>query len=340
MHNILKHKKTVTKTYFFFNRGNIEVTKNYLDVIQSALIRMGYECEYITSLSGIPKESLIVHAVGVDAFQYYLKGYRNIILWQQGATGAESYMKHSSKIRSFVLNYMDCFVMKKAKMIFYVSQYMQEYYEKLAHTSFTHKAYIMPCFNEVLDKDIINRKNFSNKTFTYVGSLNLWQCFTETVDAYAKIEKKIPDAFFKVLTFNTEKAIEIIKEYNIKNYSVACVPKEQVKNELADATYGFVIRHDIDVNRVATPTKISSYLSAGVLPIYSTCLKDFHAQAYGKAFAYAFNPEEDIDGLIHFINTGHDKAIVQQEIEDLFCTYYSAENHIANIVKLAKDCLN
>lgn len=327
------------KAYIYMNYPNVVVLNVYLDVIKEALVRLNYECEYIKDFNGVSKQDLIVFPMGKDAFKYYFKGYRNIILWQQGATGAESFMRHSSKIRSGILNYMDCFAMKKAKMIFYVSQYMQEYYEKLAHTSFDHKAYVMPCFNEVLDKEIFEKKDYSKKVFTYVGSLDLWQCFNETVGIFAEIEKRIPDAFFKVLTFNTEKAEEMIKGKNIKNYSVACVPKEQVKSELENATYGFIIRHDIEVNRVATPTKISSYLSAGVLPIYSTCLTDFHAQAHGKTFAYALNPEEDIDGLIHFINSGLDKEIVQHEIEDLFNTYYSTENHIKNIAELAKNCL-
>ncbi len=327
------------KAYIYMNYPNIVVLNVYLDVIKEALVKLDYECEYIKDFNGVSKQDLIVFPMGKDAFKYYFKGYRNFILWQQGATGAESFMRHSSKIRSGILNYMDCFAMKKAKMIFYISQYMQEYYEKLAHTSFEHKAYVMPCFNEVIDKELLEKKDYSKKVFTYVGSLDLWQCFNETVEIYAEIEKRIPDAFFKVLTFNTEKAEEIIKDKNIKNYSVACVPKEQVKSELENATYGFIIRHDIEVNRVATPTKISSYLSAGVLPIYSTCLKDFHAQALGKSFAYAFNPKEDIDGLIRFINSGVNKETVQHEIEDLFSTYYSTENHITNIVDLAKKCL-
>lgn len=327
------------KAYIYMNYPNVVVLNVYLDVIKEALVRLNYECEYIKDFNGVSKQDLIVFPMGKDAFKYYFKGYRNFILWQQGATGAESFMRHSSRIRSGILNYMDCFAMKKSKMIFYVSQYMQEYYEKLAHTSFNHKAYVMPCFNEVLDKEILEKKDYSKKVFTYVGSLDLWQCFNETVDIYAEIEKRIPSAFFKVLTFNTEKAEEIIRGKNIKNYSVACVPKEQVKSELENATYGFIIRHDIEVNRVATPTKISSYLSAGVLPIYSTCLKDFHAKAHGKAFAYALNPEEDIEGLIHFINSGLNKETVQQEIETLFNTYYSTENHITNIVELAKNCL-
>lgn len=328
------------RAYIYINYPNIVVLNVYLDVIKEALTKLGYECEYIKSLENINKNDLIVFPMGKDAFKYYIKGYNNFILWQQGATGAESFMRHSSKIRRFILNFMDCFAMKKAKMIFYVSQYMQQYYEKMAHTSFNKKAYIMPCYNETLDTAVFSKKDYSKKTFAYVGSLDLWQCFNETVEIFTEIEKQIPEAHFKVLTFNTEKAEEILKSKAVKNYTVACVPKEEVKKELEDVSYGFIIRKDIDVNRVATPTKISSYLSAGVLPIYSTCLKDFHVQAHGKAFAYALNPKEDIEGLIHFINSGLDKKIVQQEIEDLFSTYYSDEYHVSNIIHCLADCLN
>lgn len=44
---------------------------------------------------------------------------------------------------------------------------------------------------------------------------------------------------------------------------------------LADVKFGFVLRNDVPVNRVATPTKLSSYLSAGVIPVFSKYLKDF-----------------------------------------------------------------
>lgn len=322
------------KAYIYINYHNIVVLSVYLDVIKEALSRLNYECEYIKDFDGVSKQDLIVFPLGKDAFKYYHKGYRNIMLWQQGANGAESFMKHKSKARRLVLNYMDCFVMKKAKMIFFVSQYMKEYYESMAHANFEKKAYVMPCFNENFDSNIIAKKDYSKKTFTYVGSLALWQCFSETVGIYAEIEKRIPNTFFKVLTFDTEKAKEILEENNIKNYSVACVPKEQVKKELEDVTYGFIIRHDIDVNRVATPTKISSYLSAGVLPIYSSCLKDFHSHAEGKTFAYALNPGEKPDGLIDYINAKIDEENVLREIKELFSTYYSVENHVKNIINI------
>ncbi len=327
------------KAYIYINYPNIVVLKGYLEVIKEALLQLGYTCEYIKDFGSVGKRDLIVFPMAKDVLKMYCKGYRNFILWQQGATGAESFMRHRSKVRRYALNCIDCFVMKKAKMIFYVSQYMQQYYESLAHVSFREKAYIMPCFNETLDPEVLEKKDYTRKNFAYVGSLDLWQCFDETAEIYSEIEKEIPDAFFKVLTFHTEKAEQILKEKKIKNYSVACVPKERVKSELEDVTYGFILRRDIDVNRVATPTKISSYLSAGVLPIYSTCLKDFHAQAEGKAFAYALNPDDKIDGLVRYVKAGVNKALVQREIEDLFNTYYSTENHIKNIAALASKCL-
>lgn len=327
------------KAYIYINYANIVVLKVYLDVIKDALVQLGYGCEYIESLEGVSKKELIVFPMGKDAFKYYFKGYHNVILWQQGATGAESFMRHHSKLRSFLLDFADCFVMKKAKMVFYVSQYMKEYYEKKARTSFDKKSYVMPCFNEVLDETVFDRKDYSKKIFTYVGSLNLWQCFNETVEIYAEIEKQNPQAFLKVLTFSVDEAEQIIKEKNIKNYSVKCLPKEQVRQELEEATYGFIIRHDIEVNRVATPTKISSYLSAGVLPIYSVCLRDFHSRAQGKSFAFALNPGEDLKGFINTINESTEKSVVQKEIKDLFDTYYSAENHVKNIVAVAHGIL-
>lgn len=327
------------KAYIYINYANIVVLNVYLDIIKDALTLVGYDCEYIKTLENINKQDLIIFPMGKDAFKYYFKGFRNFILWQQGATGAESYMRHRSKIRRFILNYMDCFAMNKAKMIFYVSQYMLKYYENIAHKEFSKKSYVMPCFNESLDSSVFEKKDYKKKIFTYVGSLDLWQCFKETADIYAEIEKNVNDTFFKVLTFNTEKAEQILREKKIKNYSVDYVPKEQVRKELEEATYGFIIRHDIDVNRVATPTKISSYLSAGVLPIYSSCLKDFNIQAKDKECAFSLNLGENLEDLLHYINSDFNKENIQKEIEILFNEYYSTQNHIKNIVVLAKEYL-
>ena len=325
------------RAFIYDNYANIVVLSFYLDIIKNALSLQGYTCEYAKTLEGVDKSDLIVFPMAKDACRYYAKGYRNFILWQQGATGAESYMRHQSNLRKGVLDFLDCFAMKKAKMIFFVSEYMKTYYEEMAHADFSEKAYVMPCFNEELDARIFEEKDYTKKTFAYVGSLSPWQCFEETADVYAQIEQRIPDAFLKVLTFDVDKAKQILAGKGVRNYSVACVPKERVREELKDVTYGFLLRRDDIVNRVATPTKISSYLAAGVIPIYSTCLTDFARVAEGKSFD--FPVAEGKEELYRRLNESICADALQKDIEEVFCTYYSGVMHVQRITEQATKCL-
>ena len=228
------------QAFIYINYNNIVVLKTYLDVFKAALEHNGYVSEYCTSLDGINKDSLIVVPMGIDAFKFYLKGYRQIILWQQGATSEESYLRNHSKLRMNILNFIDCFVMKKAKFILFVSENLRRYYEEKAGRSFKQKSYLMPCFNESFDPHVFNGKDYTKKTFAYVGSLDLWQCFKETVDLFHAIETAEPGATLKVLTFTPEDAISILKERGVKNYEVKSVPKDMVRAELADVSYGFI----------------------------------------------------------------------------------------------------
>lgn len=329
------------KAYIYINYDNIVVLQSYLDVVMDALSLMGYMCEYTKDLKSVDKHALIVHPMGIDAFKYYFKGYRNFILWQQGATADESFMRNHSKLRYWILNKMDLFAMKKAKAILFVSEYMRQHYEKLGRCSFAYKSYLMPCFNEEFDEDIYSEKDYSKKSFTYVGSLDLWQCFEQTTNLYKQIEDAIPEARLKVLTFDTANAERIIKEKGIKHYEVKCVPKDDVKKELSSVNYGFIIREDNMVNRVATPTKISSYMSAGVIPIFSTCLKDFSALAQNLKYAKAVEnlDEEGVADVICYIKKTVEKEDVKEEYRKVFESYYGKQIHCKNLETLLKKVL-
>ena len=325
--------------YIYVNYDNIVVLNVYLKIIKGGLERAGYKCSYIKNLKGVAKKDFVVFSTAKDAFIYYLRGYRNLLLWQQGLQGEESYMRNHSSARKAILNYMDRFTVKKAKVVFFVSECMKQYYEALVHKDLSNKCYIMPCFNERFDEKILIQKDYSKKIFAYVGSLSVWQCFNETVELYLKIEESIKGAFFKVLTFDVEQAEKILQEKKVKNYIVKRVPQEQVKAELEDVVFGFMLRQNVIVNRVATPTKISSYLSAGVFPIYSPCLIDFHKQASGKNFAFPVNSDDGIQPLLDFINKDKNKDIIDKEIKELFATYYSETDHEERISALCKRCL-
>lgn len=322
------------KAFIYINYNNIVVLQNYLDVVKCALERSGYDCAYTKSMESAKTKDLIVFPMGIDAFKCFFKGYHNFILWQQGATADESFMRNHSKIRYWLLNKMDLFAMKKAKAILYVSQYMKEYYEKLGNCSFGNKSYLMPCFNEEYDRAVFDSKDYSKKVFTYVGSLDLWQCFEQTVDIYKKIEDKLKNCFFKVLTFDEEKGKRILQEKGVKNYSVKRVPKEEVKKELLEANYGFIIREDSIVNRVATPTKFSSYLSSGVIPIFSKCLTDFTLESSKMKYALPLDDDIDMRSLLGFVNQEVNKEEIATEYERLFSEYYSPEHHTKQLTLL------
>lgn len=322
------------KAFLYINYNNIVVIKTYLDIVKTALENKGFECKYVEAINSISKESLIVFPMGVDAFKYYLRGYKNIILWQQGATAEESFLRNHSALRFRLLNIIDCYVMKKAKLVLYVSSNLRKYYESKAKCSFMDKSYVMPCFNETIDLDAIEQKDYSKKTFAYVGSLDLWQCFEETVDLYLKIEKKYPTSLLKVLSFQYKEAESILKEKGVSNYIVKSVPKEQVKEELKDVSYGFIIRDDIMVNRVATPTKFSSYLSAGVIPIYSECLEDFTENTRGFSVSFCMGNLSEVDSLMEFIKSRKDREKIEENLKIIFGSYYGVNKHIGNLEKL------
>lgn len=322
------------QAYIYINYPNIVVLQSYLEVVKKTLESRGYKCEFVKSLEAIDKKSLIVHPMGIDAFKYYLKGYKNFILWQQGATADESYMRNHSKFRYWILNKIDTFAMKKARFILYVSDYMREHYEQLAGCSFKEKSYIMPCFNEVYDEAVYQYKDYEKKIFTYVGSLDLWQCFDQTAILYKQIEEHIPNTLFKVLTFNVDEAKRILSEKGVRNYSVACVPKEKVKQELLETTYGFILREDNMVNRVATPTKFSSYLASGVIPIFSDCLRDFSKASEGMTYVLKVPADYTLESIIEFVNKGINPHDIQKEYFEILNGHYSAPIHIEKLTEI------
>lgn len=322
--------------HIYLNYKNKDVIKNYCDIIKKSLEKMGYVCDYVESLKNISKKDLIVFPMGIDAFKYYWRGFRNFILWQQGATGEESYLRHRSKIRRHIINSIDVFAMKKSRFNFFVSKSLFDYYHKISRKVVIEKAYIMPCFNEN-NVSPYNVNKYINPSFAYVGSLDLWQFFDETCSLFSSIQKIIADASFLVLTRDIDKALSIINSHEIRNYTIKYVPKECVTQELSNISYGFVLRKNMIVNNVSTPTKISSYLSSGCIVIYSKCIFDFSSLDNTKLCSFSLDDgNTNFDALINFLKRKKDGGMIKNQIEFLFSSYYSREQHIFNIVRKLK----
>lgn len=320
------------KAFIYINYSNIVVLETYLKVVSKALARMGFSVEETKTMVGVPKASLIVFPMGVDAFKYFLKGYKSFILWQQGVTGEESFLRHRSKLRRFILNWIDLFCMRRAKLVLFVSEQLLRYYQKkMKDNGILKKSVIMPCFNESSISVNIEQKDYSRLNFCYVGSLAPWQCFEDVARVYKRIEEFNPEASLKVLTFDCEKAKSVLKKHGVKNYNVKCVPKEDVVPELCDQSYGFIIRKKIVVNEVSTPTKFSSYLSAGVLPIYSDCMLGMHSVLARYSFSCPIDLD-DLSSVLSYIQRPKDSFEISEQIALFYKTFYDENIYIKQIV--------
>lgn len=315
------------------------VQEYYVKIILSAFEKKGFESYILDSIDdaySLSKDSIIVSISHYTTFKLALRGFKNIFYWVQGSSPDESFMRHHSYIRKIVISLIEYFALSKARYIFMVSHGMLDYYNKKYHNDYSNKTYIMPCYNSEIKR---NNFGFLNKyrknVFCYVGGLSVWQCFSETVALYKQIEEMLPDAMFKVCTGDQDKALKIIRSYDVKNYEVKYVRPEKLQSELSSCKFGFILRDISPVNYVATPTKLSNYLASGVIPIVSDSVSFFEEILKNTRYAVVLKKGENgISKILDLSEKNIDADDIYYEFEDLFKRFYCNELHITNIVNV------
>lgn len=313
------------------NSSNASVTQFYVETIYDAL-KINNDVEWF-SFDKLPsKNNILIVATATDAIKLLVKGYRNIGVWVQGILPEESYLKHNSLIRKKTLDYIEMVVLRKAKILFMVSDAMVSHYTNKYHMNIKDKTFVMPCFNTVKVSDsFTDKKSKGHRVFTYIGSTSPWQCFDETLSLYKKLEERIPDCELKVYTPDIEYAKSRIKEQQIKNSIVKYVNNSELANELKTVTYGFVLRKNSIVNSVATPTKISTYLANGVIPIFSRAIHSFANESSSMKYAFCMPNLELSEELVEFIMREIDYSELNREYTEIFNTYYGRTKYIHDI---------
>lgn len=320
------------------------VTDRYLEIIGKSLEKIGINFVFTSDVNEVlsyNKSEIVVVARIVDAFPLLLRGYKNVVMWFQGVEPEESFMNHNSKIRMMILNIMEKYILKNSKFILLVSNKMKEHYEEKYNISLHGKYYVMPCLNTDIHPEAFNNQfKYITNNFVYIGSMAMWQKFDETVRIYKMVEKSglVKSPVLRVYTSEQEKALEVLKKYNINNFSINFVNNDKLSNELVDVKYGFIIREDNIVNRVATPTKISTYLSCGIIPIYSECLSSFNEISKNMKYTIRYSENDFISKIINMQNVNVKEIF--SEYNQVFEGYYSEEYHVNNISNVLKHIFN
>ena len=320
--------------------SNVTVTAEYVAIIKEAIEALGVSTVPIKQLEKQDKKNPkgVVVIVAGDATKAKKCGYSPVITWVQGIIPEESYMRHSSKLRSFVLSYIEKKGLRNSNFVFYVSDAMADHYKR-KYGFHTDNSYIMPCFNSVMNKNsFMTDGKYEQNTFLYAGSIDPWQCFDEMLHLFKQIEMRVPNAKLRIMTAQQEQARQKAEEIGIKNYMVGFAPGDKIVQEMANAKFGFSLRKNHPVNNVATPTKLSTYVTNGVIPIYSQYVCDFSSKS--KDNPYAVRADADNEYGLEQIVTLCNEIIVAEDVWNAFDSsygnYYSRLYHMEHISEILR----
>ena len=125
---------------------NETVTDYYMDIVYDG-IKCVAEADQFVLGELPPKSNTVVVATVIEALRLSIRGYPKIGIWLQGVLPEESYMKHHSKLRKWVLERIEKRAIKKATLLFAVSDAMVEHYEKKYRLRMRDKTFVMPCLS-------------------------------------------------------------------------------------------------------------------------------------------------------------------------------------------------
>jgi hypothetical protein len=197
-----------------------------------------------------------------------------IYYWNQGIAPEESYMRHKSKLRKYLLSSAEYLALKFSSTQILVSTEMKRFLE--AKYSLKLHSIIIPCSSDLTYQNIEKIKD----SYVYVGGMSVWQRFDTIIKMFNIIVHSTPNAMLYIATGDLDIAKQIIRTHIDTQFqdriSLQSInDRSTMETFLNTMQYGFLIRDDDPVNNVASPIKLAEYLSCGVNVIISNALTSY-----------------------------------------------------------------
>jgi len=317
---------------------NRDATEYYYNIIKKSLMKISDNIEDVFEGDSFQakRDDLIVVGSCLSFIRMWISGYRNIITWFQGTLPEESYMRNQSNFRKKMLELIEMIALKKSTAVIFVSNAMKTHYEDYYRIN-VESYYIMPCFNTSFTMPHMgDDTRYQKAVFAYVGGLGRWQCIRETMALYKEIEKQFEGkSSLLILTSQKEEARKMVEGAGIRNCTIKTVHYSEIPQELQHVSFGFNLRQDNIVNRIATPTKLANYVANGVIPIVSDCVKDFVDHSTNNPYVVVVDDMDNTTKIVDKIKRMIDLRIyyteVYQACKQYFVEYYNADYHVKNL---------
>lgn len=323
--------------FYIPDNAKNDATLYYVELVKKAFDKLDLDVEEFTNTNfKYDTDDYFFTIRTRDFVKIFLKTFSfKIIHWYQGI-GPEEYLlinngSLKAKFISFLFTIIEFFVFRIAFLNFYVSESMREFLEKKYKKR--KKNYgIVPCYNKELNEIYFSEQVKIKNSFVYAGSLFGWQCYEQTIKLYSEIENKIEDSSLTILTKDLVEAEQMVKKYKLKDCKIYYVTLNDLDKELSKFQFGFLLRENININNVSTPTKMNSYLSSGIIPIYSDVIHAFKSNIDLGEFNMSLDKLENFDFLIQkIIDIEIDYEKFYEVCKIIFDKYYNDEINVCLI---------
>lgn len=191
-------------------------------------------------------------------------------------------------------------IFERARYLAVVTRAMRDHYRGKYPASigidFIHlPVYDFSVFNRSragLPEMLARRRRVAKDRAIYAGGAQIWQCVDLMFDCMVRGSAMHDYEIYShdVAEFTERLKRQSLPESIFKGY----VDKKQLALIYQDSAFGFVLREECVVNRVASPTKICDYCSSGVIPIVKFAeIGDF------KDLGYVYVDYQDyLDGFV------------------------------------------
>lgn len=328
--------------YVHLRFGQQPVLMNYVRIIQSALAKIGEPSEIIYDIRNFPKHANLISVTDRSTFLGSVYGRANkIITWYQGIIPEEIDMIYQNTPlrapRVALHNKLEKFALKRSDFNIFVSEAMHKHFE--SKYGFNKENYaIMPCFSCELNPETFNWNRYTAPNFLFSGSMFRWQCVDHMLKLFKRIQTLLPEATLTIFTLEKEEAMHQINKAGV-NATVESVNSKELNERMKDFKYGFIVRDDINVNNVATPTKMNDYMAAGIIPVYSDVVAAYK-ENIRTPYAISFNSDDEcINKILEFESKRIEPDSIKKSYATIFQQYWNIESYSNMFAKRFADIM-
>lgn len=312
----------------------------------------------ITNISYLIRRRKIVIQTRDDSFWQALKYFKRFspklinIIYDSRAASAEEFkyiykkklnnsdiQKKLNRIEMNAINMVDV-----SDSVFCVSDVLINYHRKKCHSNHINKFFLYPCnadrnmffFSKKERRKIRAQYKITNrKVITYSGGLLMpWHRVDKIFEFFQMVQNINCDYFLLILTRDLNIALEYKKKYNIsdKNILILTVDNPKVYTYLSASDFGLLLRDDVPMNNVASPTKFAEYIMCGLPVIISENIGDFSEFVKENKIGVVISKKikgatKIVDKLNFLLDNKNMLKIIK-----LGNKYYSKQSHMKSII--------